>query len=177
MSETLIQTHKPTPPRKNAVWTMYCDASCSDGTGGVAFTVWADGLLYYARSSTIVGDIRSGRAEFMALMQAMQWVHNHMLSEVTIYSDNQGVVAFMNGNAKYRETCIVRIGAACRHYQQFGRSTVEWVEREDERLRFTDFLSRMFNVSNETIEYYRKESHDAIITGYYNNRRVLSHTV
>ena len=164
----MIITSKPVPPAKDCTWLIHTDGATYGsnpsmiGSGG--FTVWCNGLLYYAASHQQI-DTTNNKIEFFALLRALRWAQEFDMKSVHVKSDSDLVVKAMSGEAKLKDPEILRLAGGCKSFLPFMAIRVEWVSREDERQQFTDYVAKLG--LSEPIAFKTKAHHDLVIASFY----------
>lgn len=164
-----IRSHKPTPPRTDAIWTAFCDGATlrtnPSSEGGWGFAIFADDLLYFAAHGKVCGNVSSLTAEFAAIYHASDWVFKRFgIRQFTLHSDNKTALSLVSGEGVATTFATRKDTARCKHYRNFLDINYVHVNREHPTQAFADFLSNI-GIHNEG-RYTTKAQHIALLDAY-----------
>lgn len=163
-----LVSSKPHKPALSAEWVIHCDGatlgSNPSSEGGYGFSVYADGLLYFAKCGTVCGTVTNNVTELIAMREALKWCHSRGLHFPTIRTDSKFAVDQLTGHSQANATRVQLTKAGIVHYHNFLTPTYQHVSRNDERQSFTDMLAN-FGMSGE-LSFASLDSHTAVLNTF-----------
>ena len=164
----MIISSKPQRPAPDSTWVIHTDGATYGsnpsmvGSGG--FTVWCNGLFYHGETHQQM-DTTNNQIEFFALLRALSWAHKRDFKHIEVRCDSDLVVKAMADEAKLKHPDILRLAGGCKSFLAFHTINVEWVSREDEKQRFTDFVAKLGLDSEVVIN--TRALHEITIEAFY----------
>lgn len=173
LTDTLkLVSYKPSLPT-SANFTIHCDGATHKANpsncGGAAISVWLDDKLYESRYSPLVGHITNNTAELTALIHALRWCHNHGCIGAHIRSDSSLAIDIATESCNVKDSRILMLQAAIRHYLYFVSPTFTHVKRDNVFQSFTDFTANLAIFGSGI--HTTKPSHDCLLSAYREYKR------